>query len=414
MTLEKGQTYWIDQEGAPTKAGTLPDPVLLGVRDANGNTIAGTGNDNGGVGNNARTPFTPSEDGIHYIAASARWGTGSAGTYALPVTEFSDGYAANSGTSGTVAVGGGATGSIETSGDADRFRTTLSAGTWYAIELKGTGTNPAGENRLEIYDASMARLASDPTAGWGWDSSRLLFKAPADGTYYIAGSETRSDIDRNVHPDGDDFELSLAVAQPAGYAETAGFLIDGYRRADGRRAFDLDSDRTLDVDITGLAANGQKLARWAFDAWSYATGIRFWFVDDGADIVLDDELSWGHADTVVKDGKVVSGTINVPKVPRAPTVNDQYFYSYLHEIGHVLGLGHPGRYIGRNLFPNAIQFPNETMAVTVMSGYWASGAPTAPPSTRSSAAPGTSGYADDRRHPRGPRALRRAGRRQCR
>ena len=254
----------------------------------------------------------------------------------------------------------------------------MSAGTWYEIDLKGTGANPAGENRLEIYDSNGNRLAYDTTAGWGWDSSRLLFKAPADGTYYIGASEVRSNIDRNVHPDGGDYRLSLAVAQPAGYDEIAAFLTDGYWRAGGRRAFDLDSDRTLDVDITGLAANGQQLARWAFEGWSNATGIRFRFVDRDADIVLDDELGWSHADTVVSGGKVVSGTVNITKFSGAPAVNDPNFETYLHEIGHVLGLGHAGRYNGYTEFPDGIEFPNETLQATVMSYFNASGNPRNP------------------------------------
>ena len=301
--------------------------------------------------------------------------TGTYGTYTVSVSDVTDDLAANTATTGTVAVGGATTGEIEFAGDVDWFRTTLSAGTWYEIDLKGVGDNPAGENRLEIYDSKGNRLASDTTAGWGWDSSRLLFKAPSDGTYYVSASETRSNIDRNTHPDGGGYELSLAVAQPATYDEIAEFLTDGYFRAGGRRAFDLGPDRTLDVDITGLEANGQQLAKWAFDAWSYATGIQFRFVDGGADIVLDDERGWGYASTEVSGGKVVSGAVNIPKFSWAPAINNSKFKTYLHEIGHVLGLGHSGRYNGLTVFPNGNEFPNDIMQATVMSYFSVSANP---------------------------------------
>ena len=366
ITLEKGKTYWFNLKGSHSGDGTLKNPHLRGIHDAKGNLVAGTADDYGGAGSNSRAYFTPAESGTYYVAAGGiRDHMG--GTYEVSAVSAT--------LKGTVAVGGSATGSIEDSGDVDWFRTTLSAGTWYEVGLKGAGTDPAGENRLEIFDSNGNRLASDTTAGWGWDSSRLLFKAPAAGTYYIAASETGSNIDGSVRPDGGDYELSLAVARPAGYGEIAGFLTDGYWRADGRRAFDLDSDRTLDVDISGLTAKGQQMAKWAFDAWSYATGIRFRFVDERADIVLDDEVGWGHANTVVKDGTVVSGTINFRKFSGKPAVNDSDFKGYLEEIGHVLGLGHAGRYNGVVVFPNGVEFPNDTMQATVTSYFSASGNP---------------------------------------
>ena len=374
VTLEKGKSYRFDLKGSDTGDGTLKDPHLRGIHDAKGNLVAGTADDNGGTGANSRAHLSPAESGTYYVAAGGfRDHIGTYTVSALPATL--DDYSANTATKGTVAVGGAATGSIEPSGDVDWFRTTLSAGTWYEVDLEGTGANPADENRLEIYDSNGNRLASDTTAGWGWDSSRLLFKAPADGTYYIGASEVRSNIDRNVHPDGGNYRLSVAVAQPAGYDEIAAFLTDGFWRAGGRRAFDLDSDRTLDVDITGLAANGQQLARWAFEAWSDATGIRFRFVDRDADIVLDDELGWSHSNTVVSGGKVVSGSINIVKFSRVAAVNEPYFKSYMHEIGHVLGLGHPGRYNGHIVFPNGNEFPNDTQQATVMSYFFASANP---------------------------------------
>ena len=370
--LEKDKTYRFDLKGQSTRDGTLIDPYLRGIHDTKGDLVAGTGDGDSGTGANSRAYFTPAESGTYYVAAGGFGGH--IGTYTVSAAGL-DNYSADTATKGTIAVGGSATGSIETPGDVDWFRTTLSAGTWYEMGIEGTGANPAGENRLEIYDSNGNRLAYDRTAGWGWDSSRLLFKAPADGTYYIGASEVRSNIDRNVHPDGGDYRLSLAVAQPAGYDEIAAFLTDGDWRAAGRRAFDLDSDRTLDVDITGLAANGQQLARWAFEGWSNATGIRFRFVDRDADIVLDDELGWSHADTVVSSGNVVSGTINIAKFSRAPAVNIPYFKSYLHEIGHVLGLGHAGRYDGHTVFPDGIEFPNDTLQATVMSYFSASANP---------------------------------------
>ena len=51
-----------------------------------------------------------------------------------------DDYASTTQTTGTVPVGGSATGEIETSRDRDWFAVTLEAGTTYRIDLNGSRT----------------------------------------------------------------------------------------------------------------------------------------------------------------------------------------------------------------------------------------------------------------------------------
>ena len=125
-TLEAGRIYRIDLEGSHTGGGTLWDPFLRGVYDAAGVRIGGTGNDDGGSGPNSRVFFRADEAGTYYVAAGA-YGTRK-GTYTLSVTEVPDDFAAATGTTGAVAVGGSATGDIENFGDRDWFRVNLSAG----------------------------------------------------------------------------------------------------------------------------------------------------------------------------------------------------------------------------------------------------------------------------------------------
>ena len=85
VELDAGSTYRIDLEGSRTSAGTLSDPYLRGIHDADGVRLAGTTNDDGGAGLNSRVTFTATEDGTHYVAAGA-WGTRE-GTYTLSVEE---------------------------------------------------------------------------------------------------------------------------------------------------------------------------------------------------------------------------------------------------------------------------------------------------------------------------------------
>lgn len=69
VDLVAGVTYQIDLEGSRTGAGTLVDPLLLGIFDVNGDQVADS-DDDGGVRSNSRLVFTPSETGTYFIAAS--------------------------------------------------------------------------------------------------------------------------------------------------------------------------------------------------------------------------------------------------------------------------------------------------------------------------------------------------------
>ena len=192
VNLEAGKTYRIDLEGSWTGDGTLTDPVLRGVHDADGTLIAGTANDNGGTSYNSRVFFTPGEDGTYYVAASAgaNWFRG-AGTYTVSVTELSDDHAAGTGTRGTVAVGGSATGDIETRGDRDWFAVTLEADKTYRIDLEGvwTGRGTLSDPYLRgVHDADGALIAGTQDNYDGPDNSRVFFTPGEDGTYYVAAS----------------------------------------------------------------------------------------------------------------------------------------------------------------------------------------------------------------------------------
>ena len=58
VELVAGRTYIIDLRGRPTEDGTLRDPYLHGIHDAEGNLISGTTNDNGGEDSNSRLVLT--------------------------------------------------------------------------------------------------------------------------------------------------------------------------------------------------------------------------------------------------------------------------------------------------------------------------------------------------------------------
>ena len=110
---------------------------------------------------------------------------------------MSDDYSANVQTTGVVAVGGSATGTIETAHDQDWFAVELVAGRTYQFDLGGS---PSGGGTLSdtflraIYDSEGRYQSGSYNDDFeGGRDSRVTFTASQSGTYYVRASGDRDE-----------------------------------------------------------------------------------------------------------------------------------------------------------------------------------------------------------------------------
>ena len=236
VEMQVGMTYRLDLLGSDLGQGTLADPYLRGVHDAEGNLLPGTQNNDRHVWfyRSSRMDFTPEADGTYYVAAGANGGQ--TGTYRLSVTGYADDHAGGRSTTGTVAVGGAASGEVEIAEDRDWFAVELEAGRTYRIDLEGRDTDHGTLTRpwLDgIHDAHGTVVPGTTSANGGEGrNARVVFTPEAGGTYYVAAgaSESRTGTYRvsvaditDIYPAYTHISAEVAVGGTAsGKLESAG------------------------------------------------------------------------------------------------------------------------------------------------------------------------------------------------
>ena len=287
-------------------------------------------------------------------------------------------------TTAEVNVGGDSfLGTIETAGDRDWIKVTLTAGQRYRFDLEGIDDPATSEGDLRdpvvaIYDADGNRLDRDDDGGSGFDS-RLYFIAPASGTYYV---EARA-YDKGTG----DYRLTVREGEPPPYGsldELADFLTHGYFSP---RKFNLGSDGinakngvityTLDGwggDGDGLTKDAAELVREAFRLYEAILGIDFQETSsETADIRFSDKNEGFWAGTRYdRDADAGQGYISYSHVNIEAIMGDvgsRLFNTILHEIGHALGLGHQGPYNGSGVDFADAKFLNDSDQLSIMSYF---------------------------------------------
>jgi hypothetical protein len=268
-------------------------------------------------------------------------------------------------TTGSITVGGTVTSTLETFGDHDWFRIQLTAGQKITITLNGTTLQ---DPFLRILNSSGAILQENDDISSGViRDSRIVFTAPTTGTYYIDAGAWQ---DNYVG----DYQLNVTTYVAPSvwtYDQIADQLIRGYWGGTTHR-FNVSPGGQITVNLTGLTPEGQTLARGALATWTDVIGIRFLEVAAGGQIVFDDDQDGAHADSRYSGSFITSSNVNVSTQwlsDYGTRVGGYAYQTYIHEIGHALGLGHAGNYNGDGDYQSDALYANDSWATTVMSYF---------------------------------------------
>jgi len=364
VTLTAGQTYTF---GTSSISGSNPD-TFLNLRDAAGTVIVS--DDDGGDNTYTTLSYTATTSGTFFIDAGT-YADQSIGSYHLYAAANYTGadIAASAGTTATLAVGGAVNGSIEIASDRDWYAINLVAGQTYIFRTSGVTPSsdaaPGLDTLMNLRNAAGTVLLTNDDAGEHFFSA-IRYTATTTGTHYI-------DVGAFSTGTGA-FNLTAFTTPPLtvySNDQIAQQLTEGYWGGASHR-FNVAPGGTITFNTSGLTAAGVTLANAAFELWSDVTGIIFSSVATGGQIVLDDAQTGAFANAVYSGGITTSATINVGTqwlTDYGTGLNSYSFQTYIHEIGHTLGLGHGGNYNGNASYASDALYSNDSWVTTIMSYF---------------------------------------------
>ena len=297
--------------------------------------------------------------------SSASWAALPGGSGADAESSGSDTVPGSTGTSSTLSGGTSVRGFINAGGDQDWYAVTLTAGQAYTFALSGFGVGALSDSYMRLLDSSGVQVAFDDDSG-PLANSKLTFTAGTSGTYYVSAQGYGTTTGQYL--------LTMATgttpyAPTVSVSDVADYLTNSYWEVNGSIAHHWGVS-TISYNVQGLTADRAALARVAFQLWSEVANLTFVETTGTGQITLDDTQSGAFSSSNYgSNGIITSATVNVdPTWYGGSSAIDSYtLQTFIHEIGHALGLGHAGAYNGSATYGVDNTYANDTWQYTVMS-----------------------------------------------
>ena len=289
----------------------------------------------------------------------------------------------------SMAIGTTLHGSVGTSGDRDYIAVDLVAGQTYTFAMVGIGANVLTDSLLNLRDATGTTVLATNDDGLQNNNSVITYTATTSGRYFLdagafggqsgdygiaASLGTRADFDLAMIAGAIDTHLTWAATRGQGTTLTYAFRDTGEAGTTGFSHF----------------TEAQKVAtRAILDQYSEFSNLNFTEVNPGG---TSNDATLLYANYSANDGAggygYYPGSRSAGSVSGDVWVNDSnpsqttqgpgtwFQHLILHEIGHTLGLSHPGMYnagVGQNItYANSAQFLQDSGQYSVMSYFGAS------------------------------------------
>ncbi|MEM6407987.1 MAG: M10 family metallopeptidase [Pseudomonadota bacterium] len=292
-------------------------------------------------------------------------------------------------TSETLVQGTVFSGDIGTTGDTDWIRIVVPAETSVEIVMTATGTGAVRDPFTRLFDSNGNFIKNE--SSYTADSSTMQFNntSSTTQTYYIS-AEDYGNNDTGSYTLTANFSAAAevdvySVEQVVTQLTQDFWGWSGHSNGTTTYSWDVEPGDSIAVDISGLNAGGQAFALASLAAWTMVTGINFnvTSLTSGANgIIFDDNVAGSAYATFSSSGETItSASINIgadwiqndwASDGAGGATIDYSSYSlqtYIHEIGHAMGLGHGGNYNGSARYGVDNNYSNDSWQMSVMSYF---------------------------------------------